>query len=294
MSDFYMDDVRWTQGVCRYPGGTTFDPPSREGDEYYSSTILLLKGEGADGQTTTVDSSPYNHTMVRDIGDGSSILELDTAIKHCGISSLLLNHDDVADSTGWTSWNATDSVFAKGDANDFTAECWFYWDGSDGGNGNYLFHWSGGISIIISGNQFSANRTATFTAYRAGVSPQIFAGSVGSPAWSDNTWTHVAIARDGATLYGYINGVSVGTPVDLSTNIVGFATTTAYVGSRGSSGSSFPGAVVGAAANSVNIDDVRFTDGICRYPGGTTFTPACADGAAPVGFPVTKWQRYQG
>lgn len=88
---------------------------------------------------------------------------------------------------------------------------------------------------------------------------------VSSATYSSGVWYHVAICRDGSSIYGYVDGVSVVTPGTLSGAVVNNA----------------DNVTIGATA-SVNSplagypDDFRATKGVARYPGGTTFTPPTA------------------
>lgn len=305
-NDVYLDEVRWTHGTCRYTNGTSFTPPSREGDEYFSSVRLLTKFEEADGSITTADSSGYEHTLTRTLntapGDAGSTLEVDTAKAACGSGSLYTYCD--AGGVNYQQISCQDEAFYLGN-DDFTLEGWFNWNGSVGGAW-YLLEIAGSPGFKIRGNNSNSRRYVDFdlsilspTQARTIFTPQ-------AANWVDDTWTHVAMSRNGDTVWAYINGVAVSSPsnpytlpaLPSSSNRVGepgpSALNEANIGSRQANGSSPPGSGATGDGYGAWIDDVRVTVGIGRYPNGTTFTPQCSAGAAPVGFPVTKWQRYQG
>lgn len=73
-------------------------------------------------------------------------------------------------------------------------------------------------------------------------------------------WYHLAFVRDGSTYRLYKNGVQIST----GTGTIGNTQRAFRVGSL--ERTTHP-------ANG-RFDDFRFSKGVCRYPGGTTFTPA--------------------
>ena len=54
--DGFIDDVRVTSGICRYPDGTTFTPRTIAAVAD-NCTVLLLPFDGADASTTIPDTS---------------------------------------------------------------------------------------------------------------------------------------------------------------------------------------------------------------------------------------------
>ena len=246
----YIDDLRITKGVARYT--SDFSIPTSEAsssDPYFSSTKLLLNGNGTNGSTTFTDSSNSSYTVT---ANGNA--QISTAQSKFGSASMYF------DGTGdyLTVSNATASdVFGSGD---FTWEAWI------------------NPSTIPS----SSNNTDIFGIYDTPGAPGIIVGLNGSnirfyvqgtliyssgTALSTNTWYHVAVTRQGIIGTIFINGVpsGVGTLYNAPTsNNFSIGRPGSYVGNY------FHG----------YIDDFRITKGVARYgnfavptAGFSTLTP---------------------
>ena len=140
-------------------------------------------------------------------------------------------------------------------AGNFTIEGWFYFNSVASGqqpvsgyttasNENYAWYMTstGGLAYYLS---------STGTGWN--IASNVTMGTV-----SANTWTHIALVRNGSTFTPYINGVA-GTTSSSSSAIY-------------SSGTGITlGAYAGAYFFNGYIDDFRVTKGIARYT--TTFTP---------------------
>lgn len=115
--------------------------------------------------------------------------------------------------------------------------------------GNYVSNVSTDWIVIMSatGIQF----------YPSGSSSYVYSG--GSSV-TTNTWYHVAAVRSGSTCSLYVNGVSVGTPLTVSTAI-GDGTKPVYIGARSGPSSFFSG----------NISNLRIVKGTAVYT--ANFTP---------------------
>ena len=147
-------------------------------------------------------------------------------------------------------------------SNDFTLEAWVRF-------GNTAGDWD---TIIGMWDAANTRRTVTLQRYNTNgelylyVSPD---GGIGNAVNANggnlniNDWHHVAGVRDGNTLRVYQNGVQVDT-VSFSSSVLNNTTDALFIGNEKSSDS-----------NNYNgfISNVRFVNGTCIYPNGTTFTP---------------------
>lgn len=91
------------------------------------------------------------------------------------------------------------------------------------------------------------------------VSPEIGLSSGQVPAL--NTWVHVAVSRQGANLYLFIDGTLAATRSDVGAQIFGNSATALYFGRRSSSAADYFAGMV---------DEVRITKGAARYTGNFT------------------------
>ena len=210
-------------------------------DPYIGNVSLLLHGDGANGSTTIVDSSPSPKTVTV-FGDA----QISTAQSKFGGSSL------VFDGTGDYVEAASSAEFALG-TGDFTLELWYY-------------HISGtdtGICANNSGLSAGINFTVTpfnnFRAYTGTNGLNIFDSSSGPTA---STWQHLALVRSSGALTLYIDGTAAGTADWTGVNAGNTATF--------SVGSAFGN----ARFTNGYIDDFRITKGIARYT--ANFTPPTA------------------
>lgn len=157
--------------------------------------------------------------------------------------------------------------------NDFTMELWFncsLWPGGtwypgllaqrSGSTSNHSFTWfcgvpgTGGLGLHFA---YTVNGSTNFS---TGLSPFSFAL---------NTWYHVAVARLGSTLWQYVNGAMIGTPFNIGTASI-------YNSSQILKAGCIDGGIGGAFTTSYFfgwMSDIRITNGVCRYPNGTSFTP---------------------
>jgi hypothetical protein len=87
-------------------------------------------------------------------------------------------------------------------------------------------------------------------------------------AFSANTWYHVAMVRDGNTLRLYRDGVQSNSAACSGAVNTGSTTYKPSAGSMVFAGTryTFQG----------QIQDLRVYKGLCKYPGGTSFTPPSA------------------
>jgi hypothetical protein len=240
----YIDDFRITKGVARYTAD--FTPPTQPfisvnpRDSYYDPVSLLLKGDGANGSTTIVDSSPTTKTVTA-VGNA----QISTAQSKFGGASIALDGGYLL---------APKSLITELGADAFTIEFWVYLNEAKDQvffsyvwqNHNFFL-----INVLPSGALycwFGHNLGGTW-----GVSST-------TPLSTLNTWHHVAICRSGNTFTGYVNGVSV-LSLSSSISLNNSTGTNLLIGEY----------YVGGANLNGYIDDLRITKGVARYT--SNFTP---------------------
>jgi hypothetical protein len=222
-----------------------FDPAFLGGlaptDPYFANVSLLLHGDGTNGSTTIVDSSPTPKTVTA-VGNA----QISTAQSKFGGSSLAF------DGTGDYLSLPLDNQISFG-SGEFTFEFWLFRNTSSyfaifdtralGQNpdGQILFYVlsNGEVEVIVKGVTRLSGGSTTI-----------------------NSWNHYALVRDSSNVVtGYINGVSVGTWSTSENFTLGSAPT------------------IGSTVNNTfylngYIDDLRITKGVARYT--SNFTPPTA------------------
>lgn len=249
--------------------GSSADGP--QGDLDYNNVRLLLKFEGDNGDTTTTDSSQYNHTISRLFGANALNVEISTAQAKYGSSSTFLDNSSSSTGGGWET-DTGQSALDADDALDWTIEFWAYivspkdaggavqyvWDSMSGANTGVQIKWQlGNWGAQVLGSFFNASSSVV-----------------------ENTWTHIALVRDGTDSHFYIDGVWKETEVIGSGNVNFNNAYHINIGSRAGTGTD---GIVGSGAY---IDELRWTHGVCRYPGATNFT-------VPTTMPTTLWKSPQ-
>ena len=137
----------------------------------------------------------------------------------------------------------------------FTAECWIYPTASPA-QPIIFGQWSNPYSwAILLSNNSSRNVRMIFH-------DGSFQDTVTGTAVTLNTWTHLALVKNGSTATIYVNGVSAGT--DTIGNLTN-STAPLTIGANSTGGSPFNG----------YIQDARFTNGLARYT--STFTPPTSE-----------------
>lgn len=199
------------------------------------STVLLLNGDGTNGQTTfaNVSSNALTITAVsaavstsqKKYGTGSISLLNGPYIAITDHSSLGLTGDFCIECwVRFTSVAGVQMLFAKGGDT---------WDG-----GGYGLYYSGGTWTFAGIGFTAVNWTNT---------PSV------------NTWYHVAVTRSGNTLRLFIDGTRIGSDVTFTSTITR-GSSSLFIGQRGD-------------GNPLNghMDDFRMTTGFPLYT--TNFTP---------------------
>jgi len=219
---------------------------SQPADPYYGAVSLLLHGDGADGSTQIIDSSPRTKTVTA-VGNA----QISTTESKFNGSSL--KFDGTGDYLG-LGVNNPDYAFGSGD---FTVEGWVYPIDTS-------------ASVFFGGQSDLATKSGSsygFFLYPSGDGTSLYIGSgnksINSPNPPINQWSHVAFVRNGTNFTSFLNGTIVSTRADIGTSAVNVGSVTYQ-------------ATIGAFPNGSNdfngyIDDFRITKGVARYT--SNFTP---------------------
>jgi hypothetical protein len=244
----YISNFRLVNGTCLYPSGTTFTPPTAPLTAVTNTALLLGMSNAA-----IFDNAILNNLeTVASAQISTSVFKYGTgALKFNGTTDYLFTSP------------ANQAAFAFG-SGDFTIECWVYISSYAGSGLFYTVMGTGTvvntqISFVIQINSAGTAIGAVTnngTGYSAAPN-----GTTGGVAL--NTWTHIAVVRNGTSFVTYTNGVG-GTA---ATSSLAVYTTIQPL-------------VIGAFGKDITtlfsgyIDDLRVTKGIARYT--ATFTPPTA------------------
>lgn len=228
------------RGFIGLPAGLGAARPGGETDPYFANVSLLLHGDGADGSTSIIDSSPSPKT-VNNVGSTT----LSTTQAKFGPSSISLNG-----TTRYIWVNSSGVNFGSGD---FTVEGWVYQSANSNGRVFYDSRSTGAATTGFAVYFFDG----TINVYSAGAN-QI---SASGGTISINTWSHIAISRQGTAFRVFVGGALVATWTTSATFSANFCT-------------------IGRADPEANqyfagyIDELRITKGVARYT--SSFTPPTA------------------
>ena len=203
----YLDEFRITKGSALYT--SSFTPPTAAFadvvvDPYFQSVALLLHMNGANAATAFTDSSPGALTVTPS-GDA----KLSTTQAKFGSASAYFDgtgdYLTIPSSTIWT--------FGMGD---WTVEFWIYLSSYGGSiTGGMVFGTvsgsTSGFAIHVGQNQSAFRVTSNASGTWA---DDLTVNTSGGPAL--NTWTHMAVVRQGGNLTIYKDGASVGTRTGVS------------------------------------------------------------------------------
>jgi hypothetical protein len=213
--------------------------PSNAGeDPYYGNVSLLLKGNGTNGSTTIIDSSPSPKTVTA-FGNA----QISTAQSKFGGASIAF------DGAGDYLDVGSNSAFGYG-LSDFTIEFWVYRNASTALQ-VFVDHRIG-VSLRVAPTLYIISNSIRY--YTNGGN-RITGGTLAS-----TQWVHVALSRSGSSTRLFLDGVQTGSTYTDSNN---------YIDSPVRVG----GANDGSSVASLNgyLDDLRITKGIARYT--SNFTP---------------------
>ena len=207
-------------------------------DPYFSSTSLLLLGNGTNGgqNNTFVDGSTNNFTVTRNGNTTQGSFSPFTGVGGSGYF----------DGTGDYLSAPASAAFQFG-TGDFTIECWI--NKASAANGSVVDARSGGTGAIpwafyVDGNNY----------------PYFYDGTsyTSSVAIANNTWNHIAISRSGGVLKIFVDGVQ------------------GYSASHSVSLNATGNLLIGGTSAYTNgyISNLRILKGTALYT--TTFTPPTA------------------
>lgn len=199
------------------------------GDPYWANVSALLHMDGSNGGTIFTDETGKTWTRTGNVVTS-------TAQARFGQSALFDGSGDWLDAPA-----SADFTFGT---SAFTLEC-FFWINTIAGANRGIISFGSNLSLYIAST---------------GSNLYWFDGStnlLATPTPANNTWHHVAIARQGTTLRMFLNG-SLVSSATYSTNI---ASTNMRIGTATTGSGTFDG----------YIDEVRITKGVARYT--ANFTP---------------------
>ena len=216
-------------------------------DPDFANVSLLLHGDGANGSTTIIDSSPSPKTVTA-VGNA----QISTAQSKFGGASIAF------DGTGDSAETGISNDFAFG-SGDFTIECWVWFNSITSTTTIMRLDSGSGFNGILFGH--STNLGCYVTS--AGTSWDILSNQPLTGATALNTWHHVALTRSGNTFRGFVNGSQTFSVT--SSLAIYQPNPMARIGAANPNG---------AAAMNGYIDDLRITKGVARYT--ANFTPPTA------------------
>lgn len=210
------------------------------GDPYWASVSALLHFDGADGSTTFTCQTGKTWSA-----GGNAQIDT-TQSRFGGASGLFDGSGDYITTT-----SHADFGFGSGD---YTVETWVRPVGS--GSDQTLFDCRGGASVGIG---IYSSIVSGGSGGKWGFANNLAVAALGSVLAAE-AWVHLAVCREGTTVRGYKSGLQEFTYTD---SRVYASSAPVSIGSSSVGGQPFSGW----------LDDLRVTKGVCRYPGGATFTP---------------------
>lgn len=223
-------------------------PPPPPTDPNYANVVLLLPFNGTNGGTTTTDFSPSPASLT--FRNGAALSSTQAKF---GATSLSLDgtNDDLLS-------NRVQNI----GAGLFTMESHVRPTGAQ--TGRVVSAQDSGATNAVVCYRIDSDGTVTYIhRSSAGTGTVVLSSASGLIAMNDSAWFHVAVTRNGSNRIDiWVDGVSVANTTSGTnpTNIAPY-----IVGSQYGLAEFFKG----------YIDNVRITEGVCRYTG--TFTPPTAE-----------------
>ncbi len=235
----YLSDVRIVKGTAVYTAG--FTPPTAPLTAITNTSLLC----------NMTNAGIIDNAMINNLETVGNAQISATQSKFGGTSIYL-------DGTG--DWLVTPN---RANLNfsfvDFTVEAWVYTSSTSQQCVIGAIQNTNGAGSWMWTLNYNSNKLRFFCRYNAGTVLDYQANAGSFPT---NTWTHIAVTRNGANLRMFINGTQVGTTnTTLSTLTIDNASANYRVGSTTDNALAFNG----------YINDLRVTKGYARYT--ANFTP---------------------
>ena len=230
-----------------------------ERDPYFANVSLLLHGNGTNGSTSIIDSSPTPKTITV-VGNA----QISTAQSKFGGGSIRLNgtNNGINDRLQIAAGSAFD--FETGD---FTVESFFWLDNVTQGAygclieiGNHNSIASAGIGFFLTDATTNVNRLMMFA-------NRSYVGNQNTGYWAGRAMWHWAVyQRKAGVVSSYIDGTEV---------VYGSGINTSYISAGGVT---IGGTINGGPTQDpfflkCYINELRVTKGIARYSGSTIPVP---------------------
>lgn len=238
----YLANLRVVKGTDVYGvSNTTITVPTSPTTAITNTSLL----------TNFTNASIFDYAMMNDVETVGNA-QVSTSVKKFGTGSLAF------DGNGDYLLLPNSKPLTLYSNSPFTIEFWVYFN-SVSAQQYILSNWTigaDGYAIATGVSTFANNQIAFFdgTSWRGG-----------STTVTTGTWYHFAVSSSGASsgTYIYLNGTSQVSAFTCAGTIDN-AATQMFIGLAGSGATSFLNGY---------IDDLRITNGVNRYPSGTTFTP---------------------
>lgn len=223
-----------------------------DGDPYWANVVSLLHFDGADGSTTFTDETGNQWVA-------GNQAKISTTQSKFGGSSLLLDG-----SSDYIDCSPSDTSLLAFGTGDFTIEAWIYVASLS----TRFVILDSRTSGLNSGVMFHVGAEAYNGALILEMRSPGYAGGNATPGGVVplNTWTHVAVTREGNFYHFFVNGVLQSSGVNGSGSGWNYTNGRYRIGYVNDNNAAY-------SANGY-IDELRVTKGVARYT--ANFTPPTA------------------